>query len=400
MTTTRIVRGATLTAAAAVWVYLALLLWRTSVPAHLHLPHVGEDATFGPRLVQRARSFERLLDWNWVVATTVSLAAYAVLAQKGGQLANRVRLRPVNAGIVVGLLTLTVVWAVTLPFAVVATWWERRHGISRESYESVLAGSWLALLSASAIAFVLLAIALLLAHRLGRSWWIAAGPLVAAVLLVLQLVSPLLTSIGTHPVPSPSLRRDIRVLERREHAGAPSVRVDDVSGRTTEANAFSIGVGPTARVIIWNTLLDGRFSRAEVRFVIGHELGHVARRHVLRGIAWFALLVLPILCVVALVADVRRPGTVPLALLVIAVAQLVLLPVRNTISRRYESEADWIGLNGTNDAAAARRLFVGFVSTSLQDPSPPGWVHVLLDDHPTPLQRVELTRAWQAERSR
>ena len=264
----------------------------------------------------------------------------------------------------------------------------------------MLAGSWLALLSASAIAFVLLAIALLLAHRLGRSWWIAAGPLVAAVLLVLQLVSPLLTSIGTHPVPSPSLRRDIRVLERREHAGAPSVRVDDVSGRTTEANAFSIGVGPTARVIIWNTLLDGRFSRAEVRFVIGHELGHVARRHVLRGIAWFALLVLPILCVVALVADVRRPGTVPLALLVIAVARLVLLPVRNTISRRYESEADWIGLNGTNDAAAARRLFVGFVSTSLQDPSPPGWVHVLLDDHPTPLQRVELTRAWQAERSR
>jgi hypothetical protein len=34
------------------------------------------------------------------------------------------------------------------------------------------------------------------------------------------------------------------------------------------------------------------------------------------------------------------------------------------------------------------------VATSLQDPNPSGWVDVLLDDHPTPLQRVELAQAW------
>jgi len=80
---------------------------------------------------------------------------------------------------------------------------------------------------------------------------------------------------------------------------------------------------------------------------------------------------------------------------VIALAQLAILPLQNAISRRYEREADWIGLNGTRDPAAARGLFVGFVRTSLQDPSPPGWVHVMLDDHPTPLQRVEMASAWR-----
>jgi STE24 endopeptidase len=395
MTATRIVRGATLVAAALVGVFLASLLWRTSVPAGLRLPHVDEGRTFGMALVRKARHFESVLDWTWVAGTLAVLLAYVIVVWRGRPLAARLGLRPVNAGIVLGLVTFTAVWAATLPFDIFANWWERRHGISRESYGGVVLGAWVALLVMSAIAFVVLAIVLLLARRLGRNWWLAAAPVFAAILLVIQFVSPYLATIGTHPVRRASLRADIRTLERREHAGRPVVRVQDVSGRTTEANAFSIGIGPSARVIIWNTLLDGRFTRDQVRFVIGHELGHVARKHILRGIAWFALLVLPVLALAALVTDVRKPAAVPLALLVIAVAQLALLPLRNAISRRYEAEADWIGLNGTRDAAAARGLFVGFVRTSLQDPSPPGWVHVLLDDHPTPLQRVEETRAWR-----
>jgi STE24 endopeptidase len=396
MTATRIVRGATLTAGAAIWVYLALLLWRTTVPAHLHLPHIDEGTSFGPRLVHRARRFERVLDWNWVVATLAVITAYAAVVRRRRRLADQIGLRPVNSGIVLGLLTLTAAWAAGLPFAIVTNWWERRHGISHEGYAPVLLRACAALLGMSAVAFVALALVVLLARRLGRRWWLAAGPILAAILFVLQLGSPYLASIGTHRVRSAALRSDIRVLEQREHAGHPVVRVDDVSSRTSDANAFAIGLGPTATVVIWNTLLDGRFSRDQVRFVVGHELGHVARRHVLRGTAWFALLVLPVLAAAALVADLRRPEAVPLALLVILVAQLALLPVRNVISRRYESEADWIGLNGTRDAAAARNLFVGLVRTSLQDPSPPGWVHLLLDDHPTPLQRVELTSAWRA----
>jgi STE24 endopeptidase len=395
MTATRIVRGATLVAAALVGVYLASLLWRTSVPAGLRLPHVDEGRTFGMALVRKARHFESVLDWTWVAGTLAVLLAYVIVVWRGRPLAARLGLRPLNAGIVLGLVTFTAVWAATLPFDILANWWERRHGISRESYGGVVLGAWVALLVMSAIAFVVLAIVLLLARRLGRNWWLAAAPIFAAILLVILFVSPYLATIGTHPVRRASLRADIRTLVRREHAGRPVVRVQDVSGRTTEANAFSIGIGPSARVIIWNTLLDGRFTRDQVRFVIGHELGHVARKHILRGIAWFALLVLPVLALAALVTDVRKPAAVPVALLVIAVAQLALLPLRNAISRRYEAEADWIGLNGTRDAAAAQGLFVGFVRTSLQDPSPPGWVHVLLDDHPTPLQRVEETRAWR-----
>jgi STE24 endopeptidase len=147
--------------------------------------------------------------------------------------------------------------------------------------------------------------------------------------------------------------------------------------------------------VIWNTLLDGRFTFGQVRFVIAHELGHVAHRHILRGVGWFALLLLPVFAVVAYTTDLRRGAAVPLALFVIALAQLVLLPVQNAISRRIETEADWTALNATRDPGAARGLFRNFVVTSLQDPSPPGWVHILLDDHPSPIQRVELAQTWR-----
>jgi len=369
------------------------------VPVDLRLPHLDERAVFGAGLVHRAERYERLLDLVWVAATLAALGAYVLVARRGRTLAAGLGLGRVNAGIVLGVVTFTILWAVALPFALASTWWGRRHGITRESYAAALGAAWGQLLATTLVAVVALAIVLGLAARFGRRWWLAAAPLLAAVLLILQLVGPVLTTLGSHPLRSRALLRDVHALQRREDAGSPSVRVENVSGMTREANAFAIGIGPTERIVLWNTLLDGRFSTREVRFVLGHELAHLARNHTLRGVGWFALLVLPVLFVTARVTDVRRPDQVPLALLVIAVAQLALLPLQNAIARRYEAEADWIGLTGSRDPSAARGIFAGFVATSLEDPSPPGWVDVLLDDHPTPLRRVEMARAWR-ERNR
>jgi STE24 endopeptidase len=356
---------------------------------------MDERTTFGAHLVAGARRFERFLDWDWVAAALAVLAAYVVMVRRGRALAQRLPLGPVNAGIVLGLVTLAVVWSARLPFAIAGNWWERRHGISREGYVTELFGAWGSLLVQAAVAVVAFALVLSLARRLGRRWWLAAAPAFALIALTLECIAPYGESVGTHRLRSPGLRADIRAFEQREHAGTPPVRVDNVSGTTTAANAFAVGVGPSERVFLWNTLLDGRFARPEVRFALAHEFAHLERNHVLRGVAWFALLVFPVLGLAAVVTDLRRPSAVPLALLVVTAAQLALLPLQNAISRRYEAEADWIALNATRDPSGARGLFTGFARTGLVDPRPPEWAHVLLDDHPTPLQRVELARAWR-----
>jgi STE24 endopeptidase len=398
MTATRIVRAATLAVGAAIWVVLAWLLWRTSVPA-LHLPQLDARSVFGAAHVRAGRRYDDFLVVNWALATLATLAAYLVVVRRAGRLAGKVGLRPVNTGIVLGLLALTAAWGAGVPFALAAAWWERRHGVSRAGYGTKLLGQWQALLGSSFAALVLLSLILVLARRLGRTWWMAAAPVLVVLVVGVQFLQPFVSSLGTKPVRSPSLRRAIAQLELKEDAGRPAVRVVDVSSQTRDANAFAVGFGPSAHVFLWNTILRPPFALRNIRFVVAHELAHVARNHVLRGIAWFALLLVPVLIAIAYLVDVRRAAAVPLALLLVALAQLALLPVRNAISRRIETEADWTALESTRDPAAARGLFRGFVTTSLEDPSPPGWLHVLLDDHPTPLQRVELARAW-AERNR
>jgi STE24 endopeptidase len=62
-----------------------------------------------------------------------------------------------------------------------------------------------------------------------------------------------------------------------------------------------------------------------------------------------------------------------------------------------ESEADWKALQTTRDPAAVRGLFVGFARTSLGDPDPPAWAHILLDSHPTLAQRVAMAEAWRRQ---
>jgi STE24 endopeptidase len=399
MTATRISRVATLAVAALVWALAAAALWRTKVPADLDLPRLDPQAVFGADVVRAGVRYERFLDYEWLLGTIVTLVALVVMVRRGPRLARSLGLGRVNAGLITGVVVTTVLWAVSVPFDLAAAWWERRHGISTEDWGTIILTPWEGLLGTTFATVVVLAIFLLLAKRFARNWWIGAATALFVLGLVLQFVLPYVNRYGTHPIRAPKLAAAVKQLEVREHAGHPTVRVEPVSDQTSAANAYAIGIGPSSSVFIWDTMLDGRFTTREVRFVIGHELAHLARLHLWKGIAWGVLIGVPLLAAIAFVTarrgGLRDPANVPLALLTLAVLQLALTPFTNTVSRRYEAEADWVGLQGTRDPEAAKGLFRGFAKADLQDPDPPGWVHVLLDTHPPLLTRVEQAEAYK-----
>ena len=204
---------------------------------------------------------------------------------------------------------------------------------------------------------------------------------------------------GTHRLDDPQLRADVARLERVEGVMGTPVRVQVVSSLTNQANAFTTGFGPSTHVVLWNTLLDGRFSRGEIDVVIAHELGHVRSRHILKAIGWSALVVLPTLWIVALATRRRGgladPANLPYAILVLALVALVTAPLQNAVSRRYEAEADWRALNATRDPAAARQLFESFERTSLEQPNPPLLDYLWLENHPTLMQRIVMAQRWR-----
>jgi STE24 endopeptidase len=404
MTATRVAKGPTLVALAvalaAGWLVAAWLLTRTTIPGNLHEPHVSAAAEFPARVLDRSARYDGVLRWLWVAGTLLTLAALVVFTKLGPRIAAAWELGRVGKGIMVGTVTTLGTWAVTLPVGAVALWWGRRYHLEKQDYLSWVLEQWPSLIGQVVGLTIGLTILLLLAGRFGRRWWLVAAPLFTVLGAVLVLVLPYLESIGTRSPHHTAVNARVRELAREEGVGDTPIRIQNVSAETTAANAFATGIGPSARVFVWDTFFDGRFTNREIELVLAHEFGHIAHRHIWKGLGWSLLLTLPAFFVVELATRRRggleRPEVVPAALLVLAVIGLVITPFGNAVSRRYEAEADWSALRATHDPASAESLFRKFTRYDLVQPNPPLWSYVMIDNHPTVVQRIALARAFRA----
>jgi STE24 endopeptidase len=397
MTATRIARWTTLAAGAVAWLVVASLLYRTSVP-HLDLGGLDVHRFFTDAELRRAQRYERFVYLVWLAATVSSLVALTVLVRRAPRIAWSIGLGPIGSGVIVGMLTLVTLWFVSLPFGIALQWWDHRHGLAPGDYLAWLLAPWATLSFEAAYAMGTIVLVMSLARKLGERWWIAGGAVFVALAVGFAMLFGWLAGAGTKPIPA-GYRADVTRLERIEHVTGTPVTVQKVSDYTHEVNAYSAGVGPSARVVLWDTLLDGRLGHGEVRVVLAHELGHVWHRHIWKGLAWFALFAFPGAWLVARVTrrhgGMGEPAAIPLAVLTLVVAGLAATPFENVVSRRYEAEADWSALQATRDAPSGARLFERFQRTSLAEPNPPTWAYVLLETHPTLAQRLAMVEAWK-----
>jgi STE24 endopeptidase len=378
------------------WIVAAVFLWRTSVPS---LDLTGFDASrgFSASLLARAHDYgngERVI---WLLGTLATLATLAVLVRRLPRSARALGLGRVGGAIVIGMVVVTSLWFASLPFSIASLWWQHHYGLGPFDVAGWL-GLQYALLPASALfALAEIAIAVALAVRFPRGWWVPGAAAFVGLAALQTFVGGWLAVVGTHRLESPDLRADVARLEATERVHPP-VRVLKVSGWTDLPNAFTAGYGASTHVVVWDTLLDGRFSRGEIDVVLAHELGHAASNHLPKAIGWAALLAFPAALLVAAATrrrgGLRDPANVPLAALVLTVFGLAVTPLENAVSRRYEAEADWRALVATDDPAAARGLFREFVPAALDEPDPPFWDYAFLENHPTIAQRLAMVDAY------
>ena len=382
------------------WAAASFLLWdSTNVPDGLDVGGLRSGDFFAPRVLSRSDHYETFLRVDELLATAATILVFLVYARVGGRFVRESAAGPIGTGMLLAMLGFALVWLVGLPFEIAGLWWERRHGVSHESYFELVFGGWVAL----GVGFVLLCAAVLVvmglarARFVGERWWLPGAAYFVGLFALFVFISPYLVG-GSHELRDPQLRADFERLAREEGVAGIPVRVQDVHGTTSAANAFTVGFGPTRKVFVWDTLLDGRFSRGEIGFVFGHELGHQARGHLVKAIGWYALFAFPGAFAIARVSrrrgGLRRPESIPLALLALVALTTAATPLQAAITRHFEQEADWTALQTTRDPAAAQRLFRSFARTSLSDPDPPTWAYLWFDDHPTLMQRIAMVRAW------
>ena len=224
-----------------------------------------------------------------------------------------------------------------------------------------------------------------------------------AIASLFTFVAPYL-DFTTDPLRDEALLAAAREYRAELGVGDIPIRIEEVSTDTDQANAYAYGLGPSRRIVFWDTMLLDPFSEDEQNVVLAHELAHHSQRHLPEGLGWFALFAIPGAWILMRTTRGRggmgAPAAVPLALLVVAIFQLATAPLANHISRRLEAEADWKALQVTQDPAALERLMLGFSETSLGDPDPPGWVQLMVGTHPALTDRIAMARAFAANEGR
>ena len=349
---------------------------------------------------ERADRYERFFRIEFVVSQLVLIGVLVLYAKYGIRFAKESAAGRIGTGMLLGMIGLALVWLSQVPFRLAEVWWDRRYDQTDSGYVETLFANWFVLGAEFLFISFALVVVMAIAGRFPQRWWLGAAPVFIALAFLFGFVYPYL-------VPTDRLDRADLQTAGREYAATQGIdpiplRVEDVSDYTNAPNAYAVGYGPSKRVVLWSTMLDGRFSDGEVKVVLAHELGHHSSDHLWEGLAWYALFALPGAWLIAVFTRRRggmaQPEAVPLSLLVIVVLDLMSLPVYNVVSRHMEREADWKALETTHDPASAQGLFEKFTVESLNDPDPPAWSYLLFDSHPSVEERIAMANAWRERR--
>jgi STE24 endopeptidase len=297
--------------------------------------------------------------------------------------------------------------AVGLPLSCWRWVYERRWGFSTQTLRGWLWDRVKALVVGAALTGLGLAL-LVWSVRVWPAWWpVVAAPGAAVLVLVLSLVAPLLFERLFNrfwPLPDASLAADLRELSERAGVPVRTLLVSDASRRTRKHNAYVSGLGPTRRLVLFDTLLED-VPRDELRGIVAHELGHRRYRHMAVGtavamagaaaavLAIWGLLSWPGLLSAVGASTRSDPRVVPLVLLVLWLLEVGALPFETWLSRRWERAADRFALELTRDGAAIEQMHRRLALANLSDLDPPPLLYALLFTHPTPPERIAAARA-------
>jgi len=313
------------------------------------------------------------------------------------------------AAVLGGLAVLLAGQLVTLPLAA----WRHtvlvRHGLATQGWD----GWAVDLLKGYAVTVLLGAVTLagfFTVTRLFPRWWWAVGAAGAAGLVgLLSFGFPVLVEPIFHrftPMEPGPLRNELIAMAQRDRVPVRDVLVADASRRTRAVNAYVSGIGPTRRIVVYDTLL-AEASPAEVTSVVAHELGHARHRDVAAGTLLGALAAAAAVVAVYLlgswdgllraagVGSIGQPQAVALLLAVVLLAGLVSGPAQALVSRQIEARADGHALALTGDPATFAAMQARLAAVNRSDPDPPRWEYLLAASHPSTVERIAAARAWQ-----
>ena len=373
-------------------------------------------ATLPPEAHAKATAYTQGGHWFLLWATLMGVLVSWIVIQTGVLVrvrggVERGRPHPWLAVMAVVAVDTVLEGLLMTPWDAYARWWrEKGYGLTSQSL-----GGWLGQhalgMAIGVVEMVILFSALYgLIRRFRRTWWLWGGVGVAVAfvgLLMLQpvVIEPLFNSYK--PAPPGAIRDEIVAMAKQVGVPSDKILIYDGSRQSNRYTANVAGVGGTARVAMSDVMFAKDADLAEVRGVVGHEMGHYVRGHVwLLGaeaglFAMIGFFLVDRLFPVAArllrakgVGDLADPAGLPVATVIFAVAALLGTPLVNTASRWDEADADRFSLEHFNEPDGLAKALVKTIEYRAATPSK--LEEFIFYDHPAVGTRVRRAMDWKA----
>ncbi|HXQ10623.1 MAG TPA: M48 family metalloprotease [Caulobacteraceae bacterium] len=353
-----------------------------------------------------------LLLWGWLVTVAESV----LILKSGGLLRlvrglERTRPRPLLAAFVASVVFLVADWVLELPWASYADWWrERQYGMTSQAWSGWLTDQAI-LFGASLPVLALLFVALYaLVRRATRSWPLWTGAICGAFVVFGAWASPaVLEPMLNHYTPAPpGPVRDL-VVTLGDSVGVPTDKIYVYNG-SKQSNRYTANVAGlfgTARVALSDTMFKQGADLAEVRGIVGHEMGHYVLHHILWGALFQAVMAALVAFGVMLLfpfvrgwlgagdlGGVADPAGLPIAYLIVASLSLIATPIFNTQTRMHEAAADTFSLEHAHEPDGLAKALVKTIAYRAASPS--DLEEFIFYDHPSVEHRIRKAMDWKA----
>lgn len=338
-----------------------------------------------------------------------------VFSQQGARLIWR--LERAGGGFFTGLIYISFTVAVlesliSLPFSwYLGLYRERQWGLSVQSWSSWLSEYILSFALNWFSSLVVIFIIFWLMRRFQHRWWYLAGIILSLLSAFWFIIYPVvITPLFNEQVPlqNPQLTAAIEELAQKAGVELKGVWEEKASLKTNRANAYVAGLGPTKRVVLWDTLINN-YSLQEVETVVAHELGHAYFRDTFWMWVGSSLSSFASCFLIALacnnfknlgklnIAVPYQPRALPAIILMFFILTKLFLPIANTYSRMVEYRADRfaVQISGQKEAYISVMKKLSQVNPTMVDPPP--LVEGILFDHPAPLKRIQAIQRVAAD---
>ncbi len=373
-------------------------------------------ATLSPEAHARATAYTQGGHWLILWTAVIGLAAYWLILRSGMLVRLRERLEarglgPVRISLAVLATALFAETLLNLPWVIWSDWArERAYGLSSQPLAGFLRDYALYTVIILVSSTLLGACIYALIRRAPRFWWAWSGGLVSLFFVLSMVVSPVFIDPlfnRYEPAPSGPVRDAVVALAKANGVPSDRIFIYDGSRQSNRYTANVSGLFGGARIAMSDVMFKKDADIAEVRAVVGHEMGHYVLGHVWRNLIFFSALAFVCFFLIDRlfptavrllsgqgVKGLSDPAGYPVLGALIVVLGVVGNPLVASFSRWAEVESDRFSLERAREPDGLARALVKTIEYRAATPG--RLEETLFYTHPSVGSRVRMAMEWKA----